>query len=279
MESMGSYDTIGKILFMIASLVVLYYFYKYLFASTGLQGLVLQNGTMPANPTTAVKVTSNLPALYEGGEYSVNIWIYINDWSVRRGYNKHIISLGGAGFLTFALYLKPYVNALAVTVRTTDMGNLSSGTASQTPSPGDSLATTNLSTLFNSLQGSPGGILTDPPCDIPSVDLQKWVQVTLTLNNKTSDVYIDGKLARSCILPSFYRVDRNNLTLSICDFGGFGGYVSNASAFNYTLNPEEIWKLYMKGPGPAYTFTEYWNALFSPNSQIQTGYPNMNVVG
>ena len=292
----------GQTLFVIVALVILYYFYKYLFASTGLTSLVLLNGTMAANPTSALKTTSNLPALYEGGEYSVNIWIYINDWSIRRGYNKHVLSIGGAGFLTFALYLKPYTNALGVTVRTSDLNGLSSGNISQTTTPtgtttctttpnsgssrtsssssgSDNLTNTNLSSFFNAIQGMPGGVVTDPPCDIPSIDLQKWVQVTLTLNNKTTDVYIDGKLARSCILPTFYRVDPNNISLNICDWGGFGGYVSNATAYNSTLNPDQVWQLYMNGPGPQYSFIDYWNSLFNPASQLQLGYPKMNVVG
>ena len=169
-----------------------------------------------------------------------------------------------------------------MTVRTTDLSTPPSGNTpgpTPGPTPGDLLATTSLNTLFNSLSSMPGDITTTPPCDIPSIDLQKWVQVTLTLNNKTSDVYIDGKLARSCVLPSFYRVSRSNVGMKVCDFGGFGGYVANVSAYNYSLNPEQVWKLYMKGPGPQYEFADYWSALFNPSSTINTTYPKMNIVG
>ena len=279
---------LGQTVFVIFSLTVLYYFYQYLFAYTGQGSKLVLNGTMSANPTNALvsSVTDKanaIPAIYEGGEYSVNIWVYINDWSTRRGYNKHIVSIGGNDFLTFALYLKPFTNALAVTVRTTDLSTTpASGSVSQatsTPNAGDLLTGAGVQTLFNSASSMPQDITTTPPCDIPSIDLQKWVQVTLTLNNKTSDVYIDGKLARSCVLPSFYRVSKTgSVSMKICDFGGFGGYVSNATAFNYTLNPEQVWQHYMKGPGPQYSFTDYWNGLFNPTS-INTNYPKMNIVG
>jgi len=271
---------LGQTVFVIVSLVILYFFYQYLFASTGLTSLLVLNGITAANPETAIVASSTdaspLPAIYEGGEYSVNVWIYINDWKTYQGRNKHIISVGGSDFLTLAMYLKPYANALAVTIRTTDTA--ATGTPGSS-TPGDALVTGNLATLFGSTSTMPSTPVTDPPCDIPSIDLQKWVQITLALNNKTSDVYIDGKLARSCVLPSFYRVSKSNLKLKVCDYGGFGGYVSNVSAYNSALNPEEVWQLYMKGPGPTYSLAQYWKSLFSPKQNIQLGYPKMNVTG
>ena len=107
--------------------------------------------------------------------------------------------------------------------------------------------------------------------------MQKWVQVTVTLNNKTCDVYIDGKLSRSCILPSFYKLDKVNTKLTLCDNQGFGGYISNGSMFNYALNPEQIWKLYMTGPGPQYSLWEYMVSIFNPASAMTLDYPKQNI--
>lgn len=275
---------LGQTIFVIFSLVILYYFYQYLFAYTGLESMLVLNGTMAANPSNPLVASvtdpkTPIPALLEGGEYSVNIWVYINDWTTRRGYNKHIVSIGGDDFLSFAVYLKPYTNALAVTVRTTDLNTTPGTSTNKPPSPGDLLVKSSLNTLFNTMSGMPGDIMTDPPCDIPSIDLQKWVQITLTLNNKTSDVYIDGKLARSCVLPSFYRASNKNVAMKICDFNGFGGYVANATVYNSALNPEQVWQNYMKGPGPTYSFGQYWKSLFTAKNTIETGYPKMNTVG
>jgi hypothetical protein len=90
---------------------------------------------------------------------------------------------------------------------------------------------------------------------------------------------MDGKLARSCILPSFFRVDKSSTMMSICDYKGFGGFVSNISAYNYALNPEQVWKLFMSGPGPQYTFLQYITAIFDPKSTLDIGYPKQNITG
>jgi hypothetical protein len=92
-------------------------------------------------------------------------------------------------------------------------------------------------------------LLTEPPmCDLPEVDLQRWVMVTVVMSGRTTDVYMDGKLARSCVGPSYYKVDPTGVTPKICERGGFDGYVSGMSVANYALNPDEIYRAYLSGP-------------------------------
>jgi hypothetical protein len=259
-----------KVIFTILALVALYYLYKFLFTSNGLEGRTVITNIKPANPDTGSSYKAlgdSIPAIYEGGEFTVNGWIYINDYAIRRGLNKHVFSLGGDGFLTLAVYLAPYSNSLHVRVTTED----SAATASE-------LRIANLSGtngVFTKTMMETDLTSSNKPCDIQSIDLQKWVQVTVALNNKICDVYIDGKLARSCILPSFYRVDRTNLKFAACEFGGFGGFVSNTSLYNYALNPEQVWKLYMAGPGPQYGFLDYLKSLFDPKALGALEYPKM----
>jgi hypothetical protein len=275
---------LGTVVFVILALVGLYYLYQFLFASSGLDRKDLQNGPVAANMDNPIVIqAANLPTLYEGGEYTVNTWVYINDWSYNRGQNKHIVSIGGDQFLTFAIFLAPYTNTLNVRVHTKSSNGLVSGAASQAiPSPNasaDDLSKGNIRNIFGGMQTPDGLTSTTRPCDVPSFDLQKWVQVTLVLNNSTSDVYIDGKLARSCVLPSTFKVDKNNLQLRICDYKGFGGFVSNISAFNYSLNPEEVWRLYMSGPAANYSIWQYFSSLWNPNVTIgSVGYPKQNLI-
>jgi hypothetical protein len=266
-ERLPGVGIVVKIIFVILALVLLYYTYKFFFSANGLEGRTIISSIKPANPDVGSSYKAlgdSLPAIYEGGEFTMNGWIYINDYSIRRGLNKHVFSLGGDGFLTVAVYLGPYKNSLQVRVTTED----NAATAS-------SLKTSSLATVFSSVSVDSSLTDSNTPCDISSVDLQKWVQVTVALNNKICDVYIDGKLARSCILPSFYRVDRTNFKFVACDFGGFGGFVSNTSIYNYALNPEQVWKLYMAGPGPQYGFSDYLKSLFDPKALGALEYPKM----
>ena len=273
---------VGKVIFVILSLVALYYLYQFLFGPTGLEGKNVLFSVKGANPDKPyVTFADGLPALYEGGEYTINGWIYINDYSVNRGMNKPVFMLGGTTFKTLAVYLGPYKNSLQVRVHTKQGGAGVVSAASQTPSPGaesDSLTKDAITSLFGTMQQESSLLNITRPCDISSIDLQKWIQVTICLNNKTCDVYLDGKLARSCVLPSFYKVDKSNLALSICDYKGFGGFVSNVSAYNYALNPEQVWRLYMAGPGPQYGFLDYLKSLFDPKALGGLDYPKQNIV-
>jgi hypothetical protein len=281
-QSVPGSGVFGKIVFTILALVALYYLYQYLFGPNGLEGKQVLNSIIPGNPDTAlVTLGKTLPALYEGGEYSVNAWIYINDYAVNRGQNKHILSLGGDGFLTLLVYLGPYKNSLHVRVHTKDPSN-GPAPASSSPSElnsSDMLTSDLIKGKFSIIQQDSELLSVSRPCDIPSVDLQKWTQVSVTINNKIVDVYIDGKLARSCILPSFFKVDKSNMKLSLVDYKGFGGFISNTSVYNYALNPEQVWRMYMSGPGAQYTFWEYIKAMFDPSSVNTTSYPKMNITG
>jgi hypothetical protein len=272
---------VGTIVFPILALVALYYLYKWLFGPSGLEGKQVLNTIKDARPDKPyITTATDLPTIYEGGEYCVNAWIYINDYSIRRGLNKHVFSLGGSGFLTVAVFLGAYKNTLSVRVNT--KGNSDIVTAGASPSPqdaSDDLSMKSVGPLFTALQTDNGLLTGSRPCDIPSVDMQKWVQVTVCLNGKTVDVYMDGKLARSCVLPAMYKVDKSNMALRICEYNGFGGFVSNVSAYNYALNPEQIWRLYMAGPGSQYGFLDYLKSLFDPKAVAAFDYPKQNITG
>jgi DNA-binding beta-propeller fold protein YncE len=103
-----------------------------------------------------------------------------------------------------------------------------------------------------------------PACDLPEFDLQRWVMLTVVLNGRTIDVYMDGKLVRSCTTKSFYKVDPSGVRAVICDRGGFDGYISNAAVANYAMNPDQIYRTYLSGPeGGTLNIFSWLGGLFS----------------
>jgi hypothetical protein len=272
---------VSKLVVFILALVALYYLYQFLFSPSGMVGTNVLNKVIAANPEKPLVIPgAQLPAIYAGGEMTINGWIYINDYSINRGMNKPIFTLGGSTFLTLAVFLGPYKSSLGVRVHTRDAGPTTVMTAQSGPGIGqssDDLSIRSLGSMFGNMQQE-GGLLSESrPCDIDSIDLQKWVQLTICLNNKTVDVFVDGKLARSCVLPTFYKVDTSGFALNICDFKGFGGFVSNTTVYNYALNPEQVWRLYMSGPGPQYGLLDYIKGLFDPSAAPSFDYPKQNI--
>jgi hypothetical protein len=293
--STGMAGTIIKIVFILLSLYALYYLYKYLFASSGLKGDLVVGKITDANtggtgaagsPYKPILVTGDkFPVLLEGGEYSVNMWVYINDWSVRHGSNKHILTLGGvtgtadaSNFATLLVYLGGNKNTLSVRVDTKDRSGGNGGSSGTSANSLSGSLNTPVSLteaeISTKMTGTPSSLDGADVCDLDNIDLQKWVLLSIVLNNKTCDVYMDGKLARSCILPSFFRV--NKLTAGsnarFCDYGGFGGFISNVNFYNYALNPEQVWRYYMSGPIPEYSLMDYLKGLFTPDA-ISYDYP------
>jgi len=284
MDASKSRSSLSMIIFVIVILVVLYYVYHFLYDPADLVGSIVVPQIIPAYRDTSIDVTTKssdsnnnpIPEIYEGGEYSINTWIYINDYSINRGQNKHILTLGGNTFATLVLFLGAYKNSLGVRVQTSSIAN-SNGSIDSTNQ--DNLTFSTVQRMFTTLQTESSLLNSSKPCDIQNIELQKWVQVTIVLNNKTCDVYLDGKLARSCILSSFFRVDKNNMKLSMCGYKGFGGFISSTSAYNYSLNPEQVWRLYMTGPGPQYSLWQYISSLFDPKQAMTFDYPKQNIIG
>jgi hypothetical protein len=100
-------------------------------------------------------------------------------------------------------------------------------------------------------------------CDLPDIELQRWVNITVAVNGKTIDVYLDGKLARSCVLPSLFKVDAGGYTANLLDYGGFGGSISTTIMYDTALGPDAIYKNYMAGPEPITSIQQWFSSFFA----------------
>lgn len=90
--------------------------------------------------------------------------------------------------------------------------------------------------------------------------LQAWTHVTICVWNKTLDLYLNGKLARTFILKEpLQPVDGGNFTLGSNSNQDqedtFSGFLSRFLYFPRVLSPREIYKLYLKGPAKSSDLT------------------------
>jgi hypothetical protein len=270
---------IVSLLLTVAGLVGLYYLYQYLFASTTGNTYSLVSKDQSARTISPITITSDkLPAIFEGGEFTVSTWIYVNDWSYHRGNNKSILSIEGSNFDIIRIYLGSYKPSLSVRLHTKEAsgtpmnvsGNQSSsGSGSMWSSQtSDSLDKDTRNSTFNTLQSESGLLDGSPMCDLPEIELQRWVCITVAVNGKTVDVYYDGKLARSCVLPTFYKVDAAGYSAKLLGYGGFGGQISTTAMYDVALNPEQVYKIYMAGPEPITSIGAWFSSFFAPGVNI-----------
>ncbi len=295
------------VIFLLLGIVAIYYLYTFLYSSVDSKALLISGPKR--NADESLDKPPAIPSPFEGGEYSVNTWIYISSFNKNRNTRKHIFELKGMYFSTLLIGLGAYNNTLVVRTHTQDAATASTGSstaagaagaagtagtntsigvssqlmagqsttgvnpyvtgpgstpAAAPPSTGggastvppnvaDSMTAGNLSaTAVNSMFAPTAmndSLVTTPPvCDLPEIDLQRWTMVSVVLSGRTIDVYMDGKLTRSCMTPSYYKVDPTGVKALITERGGFDGYTANTSVANYAMNPDEIYRAYLLGP-------------------------------
>ena len=230
---------LGGILLVIIGAVVLYYLYKFVYGAEGLSTESVITTAIPGNTKTRPALYS-IPPIYEGGEYSVTFWVYVTAFKDQSGLNKHILEIRGVDFSTLVVGLGAFKNKLLTRVNTAG-GRGGTGNTSLTPAE--------VQSLFKTTQ-VPSGLLEEglELCDLPEVDLQRWVCIGIVLNGRTCDLYMDGKLARSCVLPGPFKVDPKGYQMKLLDFDGFDGFLSDVSCYQYSLNPDQMYRIYMAGP-------------------------------
>ena len=255
---------IFTILLVLTGVVALYYLYKFLYST-----LTIQTTSLVSGDTLGTQPPANIPAapsIYEGGDYSVSMWIYVNSYNINRNKRKHIFELGGDSFATLLVGLGAFKNTLLVRThsRDTDMsspsgssdasGNKASSPQPRTPNSEEgtrmdgSLFKDDLSKIFEPMALDDSLIDASPMCDLPEIDMQRWVHVTVVLSGRIIDVYLDGKLARSCITKSYFKVDPTGVSVKMLKNGGFDGHIRNVAASNYALTPSDIYRIYQAGP-------------------------------
>jgi len=153
--------------------------------------------------------------------YAHSVWIYVNTWD--NNTDKVIFSRAD----NLKLYLDKTSPVLKLDVT---MNNHTAATPS--------IETMNITNNF---------------------PLQKWVNVTISMDNQFTDAYIDGKLVRS---QRFFKKTENNgsaipivppgkeIPVYLGNTGGnFDAYATQFRRWTTPIDPETAWDVYMKGNG------------------------------
>jgi hypothetical protein len=83
-------------------------------------------------------------------------------------------------------------------------------------------------------------------CSLSNVPIQKWVHLVVSVYGRSMDLYLGGKLVRTCVLPGIASVN-NDTNVFITPMGGFDGWTSKFQYYPDALNPQEVWNMYAKG--------------------------------
>ncbi len=86
-------------------------------------------------------------------------------------------------------------------------------------------------------------------CTVSNFPLQKWVNLTVSVYGRTLDVYLDGKLTHTCVLPGPANMNNLNNIVITPQGAGFDGYTSDLTYYPTASNPQEAYNIYKSGFG------------------------------
>ena len=167
--------------------------------------------TDPVNANSQSYPTINLPFGVDGMNFSYSYWVYVTDWSHGYGQPRYIMTRDNSpGF-----YFHHNTNKLITVMKTmTSNGQDNAG--------------------FEH-------------CEVENFPLQKWVHVVYILNNRHVEIYINGKLEKTCALKNMPNINTTK-PLQIAPGGGFYGQISNFQYFTRALQAIDVTGLYEAGP-------------------------------
>ena len=264
--------------------VGLYYAYTFLYGNTGVNDLIIyqsSSGGLPAkiplsdtSKSNVFEGSSIVPYIYPGGEYSISTWIYVTKWDTTSNKPFLILSNGekkDTGFMTLVMYLGKATNKLGIRMSYGKVGNTGTDTKRLW-----SLVESNGGLVLGNSEyaDSPSGSVSERFLDIDSIDIQRWVNITTVITGTTVDIYMDGKLARSSVLPSVFIVDSGeNPQITLGHTSGFNGIIGKTRAANVAYSPDKVYNYYQQGP-----FSNFSLASLNPFQYSVTVSSNNNVV-
>lgn len=165
------------------------------------------------------------------GAFGMQWWMFVKDWNYGFGKEKVVLSRAdptNQNVLNPKVSLHPTDNTLRVSVSIFPDSEGSSGKTE--PAPADS-----------------GGSSTDDVyvCEVPNIPLQTWFSAGVSVFGRNLDVYVDGKLVKSCFLPGVPKPATGDITLS--PSGGFSGYLCNFNYYARMLTPGDASNFYSSG--------------------------------
>lgn len=162
-------------------------------------------------------------------DYGVQYWMYIKDWSYGFGRGKGVLLRAdptNPAIVNPRITLHPTDNSLNVTVSLYPAGTR---TGAANPSPANATNTT-------------GDKFT---CTVENVPLQAWFSVSVTVFQRNIDIYINGRLVKSCVLPGIPKLATGDIVIGANR--GFSGSICNVHHYPRMLTPGDALTFYSAG--------------------------------
>jgi len=246
---------IKNILIVVIIVVLLYIVLRYVFSDVNTLTNVSSGTTMQT--ISAGNLAQGTVA--NSSNFTYSIWFYINDWNYKYGETK--VLYGRMGQLSNNS--KPSVetilqsNPCPAVILGAIENNLS---VALTCYPGAASALTNedVTTQNDSVVHT---------CNVSNIPIQKWVNLLVSVYGRTLDLYLDGKLVKTCVLPGVAKINQD-ANVYVTPLGGFSGWTAKFQYYPNSTDPQTAWNIYKKGYGAS------WLSNIFGNYQVKVEFTN-----
>lgn len=207
-------------------------FYDFLRKRRGQSSLftgIASSGDVTPSPVDGTKktvISSAEATAGSGTDYAIQYWMFIKDWDYRFSQEKQIVKrVAGSGSTAASPYITLHPTDNSLQVRVAIFPNTSGAGSAATPtssSTGDSFT-----------------------CTVENVPLQTWFSVSVTVFQRNLDIYINGRLVKSCVLPGVPKPVSGDIIIG--DGGGFSGSVCNLHTYPNMIGPNDAKSFYDAG--------------------------------
>ena len=231
----AAFSVLGGVLL----LYIGYLFFNYIQKWNGQPGLANPFGTesagsgdktpAPVDGKTRTVIAAGEAPSTGGADWGLQYWMYISDWNYKFGSDKDVvkrIAPNNPNITAPRIFLSPSDNTLNVRISVFPTDGAAGAAAPSGNSTGDSFT-----------------------CSVETVPRQSWFAVSVTCFQPNLDVYINGRLVKSCVLPGVPKPAVGDIILN--DNGGFSGSICNLNWYNSMLAPQDTKGFHAKGTGCA----------------------------
>jgi hypothetical protein len=275
---------IVNVIYIVAAIVLVYYLVNWYFSGEEKDIDVLKNklsttGANSALQKAVIVVKADDSKGRVTNEYTISAWIYVNEYASGdnvQGILAFFDSPVSGKSISANVYIGLHPTMPKMIVRAGNIKGVTQdpftqfkyniSTSASAPPPGSSCKDS--STTTGTYQYAGDNELTlkssdtdNKQCDVMDIDIQRWINVAVSVNGRIMDVYLDGKLARSCIMENVHEYKTTNAgpqVIMLCPSKTtYKGYISGVLFSNYAVTPDVIYARYQSGPYFSSSFLDY----------------------
>lgn len=253
------------IFFIIIVIILLYIIVKYMSSSSTTATGLISGTTMQ---TIAAKNLSSTSSGVKSSNFTYSIWFYIDDWNYNYGQAKVLFGRVSTAATSTS-------STATTTATTLGLGTYGLSSYGSNPCPLVTFGAVenNLSVALTVYSESSSAYTSDDSidpssaaiihtCGVPNVPIQSWCNLLISVYGRTLDIYLDGKLVNTCVLPGTAKIT-SDADVYVTPVGGFAGWTSKFVYYPNATDPQTAWNIYQAGYGASFL-----NNLFGSSFKV-----------